>query len=104
MTEPAPAASTQTVVVGTPRLPAVIPILCAAIGSLVTIGGLLIAVGGWRGEVDSHLATLDRRMDTAEANQRTYIPVLVDMKANLSFLADRARREDDRRAREEHRP
>lgn len=98
MTDPAPG-PTQTVVVGPPRLPAMIPILCAAIGSLVTIGGLLIAIGGWRGQVDAHFATLDRRMDTAEANQRTYIPVLVEMKANLAYLADRARRDDDRRER-----
>lgn len=96
-------AATQTVVVGPPRLPALIPILCAALGSLVTVGGLLIAVGGWRGGVDSHLATLDRRMDTAEANQRTYIPVLVEMKANLAYLADRARRDDERREREQRR-
>ncbi len=101
MTEPT-SGTTQTVVVGPPRLPALIPILCAVIGSLVTIGGLLITVGGWRGEVDSHLATLDRRMETAEANQRTYIPVLVEMKANLAYLADRARRDDDRRERERH--
>jgi hypothetical protein len=101
MTEPTSGA-TQTVVVSPPRLPALLPLLYGGMGSIVTIGGLLLAVGGWRGEVDSKLATLDSRVSVAEANQRTYIPVLVEMKANLAYLADRARRDDDRRERERH--
>lgn len=62
----------------------------------ITLVGALIAIGVWRGAVDDHLATLDKRMDQAESNQRTYIPILVGLSTDVKYLAERARREDDR--------
>lgn len=82
-------------------------VIVGMVGLAITIIGLLIAIGKWQGDIDgkfatadNHLATLDKRMDQAEANQRTYIPVLVKMTADVSYLADRAHREDDARERE----
>ncbi|GGB21561.1 hypothetical protein GCM10011380_08930 [Sphingomonas metalli] len=84
-----------------PRLPALVPMLCALVGALATLGGLLVTIGGWRGAVDTHLETIDRRLDQAESNQRTYIPVLLGLNKDVSYLADRARREDARADREQ---
>jgi hypothetical protein len=81
-----------------PRAP-LIPTMVGVFGAVIAAGGLLITIGGWRSQVDTHLATLDKRMDQAEANQKTYIPVLIGLSKDVSFLADRARREDDRSSR-----
>jgi hypothetical protein len=71
-------------------------------GSLGTIGmilGLFLTIGGWRTAVDLKIEDHEKRLVAAEANQRTYIPVLVGMQKDVSYLAERARRDDDRRDR-----
>jgi hypothetical protein len=82
-----------------PARPSLVPTIVGVFGAVIAAGGLLITIGGWRSQVDTHLATLDKRMDQAEANQKTYIPVLIGLSKDVSFLAERARREDDRTAR-----
>ena len=60
--------------------------------------GYLIAIGNWRGGVDKDIAQLKAQAAQAEQNDRTYIPVLVGMTRDVSYLADRARRQDEREA------
>jgi len=69
----------------------------------LTINAQLQAIGAWRSSVDLQLADLKSRMGRAEENQRTYIPVLLGLTKDVSYLADRARREDDRQERERER-
>ena len=72
---------------------------CAGVGAVISVCGLLFTVGSWRSRVDERLDQLGKRMDQAEANQKTYIPVLIGLNRDVSYLADRASREDERDAR-----
>lgn len=70
------------------------------IGSGATIGGLLLTIGGWRATVDERQDNFDRRLEIVEQTQRTNLPIFAGMQKDVSYLAERARREDDRIARE----
>jgi hypothetical protein len=80
-----------------------IPLAAFLLGLIVPMGVLitaLLTIGAWRAQVDFSIADLKKRMETAEGNQRTYIPVLVGLSKDVTYLAERARREDDRQIRE----
>lgn len=83
----------------TARATPLIGALGAIIGAVLAIGGMLLAVGGWRGEVDQRDAELERRLGVVEQTQRINLPIFAGMQRDISFLAERARREDDRRDR-----
>lgn len=68
----------------------------ATIGALVTVGGVLLATGGTL----QRITTLEHQMVEVRENQSKYIPVLVGMQADMKYLADRARRQDERDDRE----
>jgi len=97
----------QTVVVAqpavSPRWLAVIPVILGVLGTCGVLIGALVTLGAWRAGVDLSLANLDKRMDQAEANQKTYIPVLIGLSKDVTYLAERARREDERADRRDHR-
>lgn len=67
-----------------------------SVGGALALGGAMMAIGGWQ----QRIATLETQMVEVRENQKTYIPVLVGMQADMKYLADRARREDERRDRE----
>lgn len=101
--------STVTTVVTTPAAPTsaaprpwmqMVMMIAALVTIALTINAQLQAIGAWRSSVDLQLADLKSRMGRAEENQRTYIPVLLGLTKDVSYLADRARREDDRLERE----
>lgn len=79
-----------------PKLSAIATIIGSTVGALFAVGGLMLAIGGWRSGVDHDIADLKNRMGVAESNQKQYIPVLVGMVHDVSYLAERARREDER--------
>jgi len=105
MTDTAAPAPSQTVVVAQPAAsPRWIAIVGAIVGIITSVGlivGTLLTLGAWRSSVDLSINELKKRMEKAEANQSTYIPVLIGLSKDVTFLADRARREDDRRDREQ---
>lgn len=104
MSDIASPAPSQTVVVSQPAgNPRWIPLVTVIIGILTAAGVLasaLLTLGAWRAQVDASIASLTKRMDKAEANQNTYIPVLIGLSKDVTYLAERARREDERRDRE----
>lgn len=67
-------------------------IIYGAIGAAGLVLGAAVAIGGWQ----QRISTLESQMVEVRENQKTYIPVLVGMQADMKYLADRARREDDR--------
>lgn len=83
-----------------PRWTAHLSAFFAGVGAIISVAGLLFTIGSWRSRVDERLDQLGKRMDQAEANDKTYIPVLIGMTRDVSYLADRARREDERQSRE----
>lgn len=82
-----------------PRLTALVATLGTVFGAILTLGGLLITFGGWRATVDSRDAELDRRLTVVEQTQRTNLPIFAAMQRDVSYLADRARRDDEARDR-----
>ena len=84
------------------RWTAIAPILLAVLSTLAMLGGFMLTIGAWRATVDQQIKDLDKRITKAEANQEKYIPVLLGMTKDLSYLAERARREDDRAERLRH--
>lgn len=97
-----PHASAVTVV--TPSAPTrwttIVPVIIGIITTVIMLGGFMLTIGSWRATVDLQIADLNRRVGKAEANQEKYIPILVGMTKDLSYLADRARREDERTERD----
>lgn len=87
---------TRPVAPAPPRWIAIAGAVATCSGLIVAVCGYLIAIGNWRGGVDKDIAQLKAQATQAEANDRTYIPVLVGMTRDVSYLADRARREDER--------
>jgi len=104
MTDTALAAPTQTVVVAqpaaAPRWIPLVTVILGIVGTVGVIGGALLTIGAWRAEVNVSIADLKNRMTQAESNQRTYIPVLIGLSKDVTYLAERARREDERSERE----
>jgi len=104
MTDTTIPAPSQTVVVAQPaassRWLTSFASLVGILGTLAMLVATLVTIGGWRAQVDASIATLSKRMDKAEANQATYIPVLIGLSKDVTYLAERARREDERRDRE----
>lgn len=84
-----------------PRWAPIVTMIVAALGFLVTAIGVVVTIGSWRGEVDSELLHLDSRMDVAEADARVYTARVIAMESDMRYLADRARREDGNRERQE---
>ena len=78
-----------------PRWIPFVTVILAIMGTAGVVGGMLIAIGNWRGGVDRDIAQLKAQASQAEANDRTYIPILVGMTRDVSSLAERARREDE---------
>ncbi|HEX8484670.1 hypothetical protein [Sphingomonas sp.] len=86
----------------TPTAPRWIPLVTVILGLIGTAGLIVTAltmIGAWRAGVDLQLTDLKKRMEQAEGNQRTYIPVLIGLSKDVTYLAERARREDDREIR-----
>jgi hypothetical protein len=79
-----------------PRWIPFVTVIIGIAGFGAVIVGLILTIGAWRASVDMKIDELDRRMSTAEGNQKTYIPVLLGLTKDVSYLADRARREDER--------
>ncbi len=94
----APQASSVTLVSApaAARWPTFVTVILGIITTAALLGGFLLTIGSWRATVDLQIADLNRRVGKAEANQEKYIPILVGMTKDLSYLADRARREDER--------
>lgn len=72
----------------------------AGVGAIISVAGLLFTIGSWRSRVDERLDQLGKRMEQVEANDHTYTPVLIGLNRDVSYLAERARREDERQSRE----
>ncbi len=73
--------------------------IIGASGTLVVVLGLFVAIGGWLRQIDEH----ERRLSKVEQVQQTNLPTFYKMTENLAYLAERARREDERLAREQER-
>ncbi len=86
--------------VAPPRPGAINGAIGAIVGAGLGIGGMLITVGGWRGEVDQRDVEFERRLTVVEQTQRTNLPIFAGMQKDISYLAERARRDDERRERE----
>ena len=75
-----------------PRWPSYVGL--AGIG--ITMAGVLMATGAWKQRTDD----LDRRVTKVESIQQTNLPLFWGMQTDLKYLADRARRDEDRPVRE----
>lgn len=82
-----------------PRWIPYVTVILGIIAGALAIATALSTLGGWRASVDLQITDLQKRMDKAEENQKTYIPVLIGLSKDVTYLADRARREDERRDR-----
>lgn len=82
-----------------PRWIPYVTVILGLIAAALAVSQVISTLGGWRVSVDLQITDLQKRMDKAEENQKTYIPVLIGLSKDVTFLADRARREDERRDR-----
>lgn len=93
---------TDTPASAPPRWIPLVTVILGLIGTAALLVTALVTIGAWRAGVDLQITELKKRMDTAEGNQRTYIPVLIGLSKDVTYLAERARREDDRAIRDRH--
>lgn len=105
MTTPPPAPTQVTVLApqadpGPPKWIPLVTVILAILGAIGMAWGVPMTVGAWRSQVDTSIDDVKKRLDKVEENQRATVPVLVGLQKDVSFLADRARREDERRDRE----
>ena len=77
--------------------------IIGASGTLLAVLGLLYSVGGWRASIDKTVEDHERRLTKVENIQQTNLPTFYAMTRDLAYLAERARREDERRERERSR-
>jgi hypothetical protein len=64
----------------------------ACIGTAAIVLGVALTIGQWRGQSEE----FDRRLTKVEEVQRTNLPTFYRMTENLAYLAERAKREDER--------
>ncbi len=100
----APHASAVTVVSppAATRWTTIVPVIIGIITTAIMLGGFLLTIGSWRATVDLQIADLTRRLAKTEAEQERYTPIILGMQKDVAFLADRARREDERDERIRH--
>jgi hypothetical protein len=71
--------------------PAVVGML---VGFIISLAGTLLLVGEWKSRTESQVEHNSQRIDKLES----YVPIIIGVQHDTAYLADRARREDQRKS------